>query len=77
VHPLSVNERDEANRAEDQATKQIRAAENWHAVFRANSAPENFGIDPRRGALPRFFLENVNRGTTWLRNFSELKVPIT
>src|SRR5947209_7260165 len=39
VHPFPVDERDEADRAEDQSANEIRAAENWHGVFRANSAP--------------------------------------
>jgi hypothetical protein len=33
VHSLSVNERDEADRAEEQSANQIRAGENWHGHF--------------------------------------------
>ena len=39
VHPLAVDERDEANRSEKQSSEEVGTVENWHADFSAIFGP--------------------------------------
>jgi hypothetical protein len=69
VHSLSVNERDEPDRTKKQSADEVRAAEDWHADFRATFRPSFVELQPRRSAAAAASTRTADRaGASSARN---------